>query len=538
MRLDSSFMLIDISVLQLEGTLMAVTIAINTNEDLQYNGKVTWLVVLSCIIAATGGLLFGYDTGVTGGVTSMEPFLKKFFPGVYIQMKEDTKISNYCKFDSQLLTSFASSLYVTSLIASFFAASMTRDYGRKPSIITGGVAFLIGATLGGAAQNIYMLTIGRLLLGVGIGFANQSVPLYLSEMAPSKFRGAFNFGFQFCVNVGGLVATLINYGTEKIKGDWGWRISLAAAALPALVLVVGALFLPETPNSLIQQGCDHEKIKRLLQKIRGTDDVEEELNDLVTASETSKAIKHPFKNILQRKYRPHLVVSVAIPFFQQVTGIIVISFYAPILFMTIGSGVSASLLATVFLAVFGTCMTFMSSLIVDKLGRRVVFFVGGISMFITQMMIGGIMAAKLGDHGALSKGYSFLVVVLICVYTAAFAFSWGPLAWLVASEISPLEIRSAAQSINVAVGFFSSALISQTFLAMLCHLKYATFFFFGTWVALMTGFVYFLLPETKNVPIEKMNIIWTKHYFWKNFISDGQEHRDNRIHEPFLSSHG
>ncbi|KAL0317604.1 UNVERIFIED_CONTAM: Hexose carrier protein HEX6 [Sesamum angustifolium] len=517
---------------------MAVSVAVNTNDGLRYNGKVTWLVALSCVIAATGGLLFGYDTGVTGGVTSMEPFLKKFFPGVYTQMKEDTKLSNYCKFDSQLLTSFASSLYLTSLIASFVAASMTRDYGRKPSMIIGGVAFLIGATLGGAAQNIYVLTIGRLLLGVGIGFANQSVPLYLSEMAPSKFRGAFNYGFQFCVSAGGLVATLVNYGTEKIKGDCGWRISLATAALPALVLVVGALFLPETPNSLIQQGRDYEKAKRLLQKIRGTDDVEEEFDDLVTASEASKAIKHPFKKILQRKYRPHLVMSVAIPFFQQVSGINVITFYAPILFMTIGSGVSASLLSSVFLGIVGTSMTFMSSLIVDKLGRRILFFIGGISMFITQMTIGGIMAAKLGDHGALSEGYSFLVVILICIYTAAFAFSWGPLAWLVASEISPLEIRSAAQSVNVAVGFFSSALISQTFLAMLCHFKYATFFLFGTWVAFMTAFVYFLLPETKNVPIEKMNIIWRKHSFWKKFISDGKEYKDNRIHEPFLSSHG
>ncbi|KAL0304063.1 UNVERIFIED_CONTAM: Hexose carrier protein HEX6 [Sesamum radiatum] len=441
----------------------------------------------------------------------MEPFLKKFFPGVYKEMKEDTKISNYCKFDSQLLTSFASSIYVTSLIASLVAASMTRDYGRKPSIIIGGVAFLVGAILGGAAQNIYMLTIGRLLLGVGIGFANQSVPLYLSEMAPSKFRGAFNYGFQFCVSFGGLVAMLVNYGTQKIK---------------------------ETPNSLIQQGYGHEKAKRLLQKIRGTDDVEEEFNDLVSASEASKAVKHPFKNILQRKYRPHLVMSVAIPFFQQLTGINVISFYAPILFMTIGSGVSASLLSSVFLGIVGSIMTFTSSLLVDKLGRRVVFFIGGINMFITQMMIGGIMAAKLGDHGALSKGYSFLVVILICIYTGAFAFSWGPLAWLVASEISPLEIRSAAQSINVAVGFFSSALISQTFLAMLCHLKYATFFFFGTWVAFMTAFVYFLLPETKNVPIEKMNIIWRNHSFWKRFFSDGKEYKDNRIHEPFLSSHG
>ncbi|KAL0304067.1 UNVERIFIED_CONTAM: Hexose carrier protein HEX6 [Sesamum radiatum] len=394
---------------------MAVAVAINTSEGSQYNGKITWLVTLSCIIAASGGLLFGYDTGVTVSsygkllcsVSDVDgSILEKILPGVYIQMKEDKNVSNYCKFDSQLLTSFTSSLYISCLIASFFAATVTRDYGRKPSIIIGGVAFLSGAVVGGVAENIYMLIIGRLLLGVGIGFTNQSVPLYLSEMAPPKSRGAFNSCFQLCIGIGGLVASLTNYGTEKIKGDWGWRTSLLMAALPALILIVGALFLPETPNSLIQQGHDHEKANRLLEKIRGIDDVQEEFDDLVAASEASKAIKHPFRNILERKYRPQLVMSVAIPFFQQVTGINVISFYAPILFMTIGSGVSASLMSTLILAIVATSMTVVSSFVVDKLGRRAIFHIGGITMFITQMTIGGIMAAKLGEHGAMSQGYN------------------------------------------------------------------------------------------------------------------------------------
>jgi MFS family permease len=103
----------------------------------------------------------------------MVPFLEKFFPDVYTKMKQDNKISNYCKFDSQLLTTFTSSLYIAGLIASFFASSITRAFGRKPSILVGGAAFLIGAALGGAALNIYMLILGRVLLGVGIGFANQ-----------------------------------------------------------------------------------------------------------------------------------------------------------------------------------------------------------------------------------------------------------------------------------------------------------------------------------------------------------------------------
>ncbi|KAL5569858.1 hypothetical protein UlMin_026433 [Ulmus minor] len=475
------------------------------------------------MMAAMGGVIFGYDIGISGGVTSMEPFLKKFFPEVYRKMREDTKISNYCKFDSQLLTSFTSSLYIAGLFASFFASKVTRAFGRKPSILVGGAAFLAGSAFGGAALNIYMLILGRILLGVGVGFTNQAVPLYLSEMAPARYRGAINNGFQFSVGIGALSANLINYGTQKIEGGWGWRISLALAAVPASILTLGALFLPDTPNSLIQRTNDAEKAKLMLQRVRGTEDVEAELDDLIIANTISKTVHNPFAKILQRKYRPQLVMAIAIPFFQQVTGINVIAFYAPILFRTVGLGESASLLSAVMTGAVGTCSTFISMLIVDKLGRRVLFIAGGIQMLVSQILVGGIIAAKLGDHGGMSNGYSYLVLVLIGVYVAGFGWSWGPLGWLVPSEIFPLEIRSAGQSINVVVNFLFTFVVAQTFLTMLCHLKAGIFFFFGGWVFVMTGFVYWFLPETKNVPIEKMDGVWKEHWFWKRVVGHVDE---------------
>ncbi|KAM3730732.1 hypothetical protein ACB098_12G108400 [Castanea mollissima] len=509
---------------------MAVGLAITTEKG-YYNGKMTLFVVISCMIAATGGVIFGYDIGISGGVTSMEPFLKKFFPEVYTKMNEDTKISNYCKFDSQLLTSFTSSLYIAGLVASFFASSVTRVFGRKPSILLGGAAFLAGSALGGAALNVYMLIFGRILLGIGVGFANQSVPLYLSEMAPPNYRGAINIGFQLCVGIGVLSANLINFGTEKIKAGWGWRISLAMAAVPASILTLGALFLPETPNSLIQNSKDPEKAKLMLQRVRGTNDVQAELDDLIIASSISKTIKHPFKNILQRKYRPQLVMAIAIPFFQQVTGINVISFYAPVLLRTIGLGESASLLSSFMITgVLGTFSTFISMLIVDKFGRRALFMIGGIQMFLSQTMVGGLMAAQLGDYGGISKGYASLIIIFICTYVAGFAWSWGPLGWLVPSEIFPLEIRSAGQSITVAVGFLFTFMVAQTFLTMLCHLKSGIFFFFGGWVLVMSAFVYFLLPETKNMPIEQMNRVWREHWFWKRIV--GEVNEDGKMEVP------
>lgn len=363
-----------------------------------------------------------------------------------------------------------------------------------------------------------LITVGLQLLSHYV-LILQAVPLYLSEMALPRFRGAINNGFQLSIGIGALSANLINYGTEKIEGGWGWRVSLAMAAVPASFLTLGALFLPETPNSLIQTTQDHQKAKRILQRIRGVEDVEAELDDLTKASSTSKtSSQQPFKIIMKRRYRPQLVMAIAIPFFQQVTGINVIAFYAPLLFRTIGLGESASLLSSVMTGIVGTSSTFISMFVVDKLGRRTLFIVGGIQMFVSQCIVGGIMAVHLKDHGGLSKGYAYMVLIMICIYVAGFGWSWGPLGWLVPSEIFPLEIRSAGQSITVAVSFLFTFIVAQTFLSMLCHFKSGIFFFFGGWVMVMTVFVYCFLPETKNVPLEQMEKVWQEHWFWKKIV--------------------
>ncbi|PIA50319.1 hypothetical protein AQUCO_01300812v1 [Aquilegia coerulea] len=439
-----------------------------SSESGRQNGT---FVILSCMMAAMGGVIYGYDNGISGGVTSMVPFLKKFFPEVYSKMMNDKNISNYCKFDSQLLTLFTSSLYIAGLVASFFASTVTKSFGRKPSILIGGASFLTGAALGGIALNIYMLIIGRVLLGIGIGFTNQSAPLYLSEMAPSRYRGALNMGFQLTAGIGVTFAGLVNFGTEKIEGNLGWRISLSMAAVPALILTIGAFFLPETPTSLIQNDKNHLKAMLMLQRVRGVTDVQEELESLIKANAISKTIKNPFKKILERKYRPQLVMAIVIPFSQQITGINVTTFYAPILCRTIGFGESASLISALIMGLVGTGATFISMLMVDKFGRRALYMIGGVQMIITQMIIGGIMAAQVGDQNVVSDGYAYSILVLICVYVAGFSWSWGPLGWLVPSEIFPMEIRSAGQSISVAVNFLTTFTIAQSFLSMLCHFK-------------------------------------------------------------------
>ncbi|KAJ6355207.1 hypothetical protein OIU77_005738 [Salix suchowensis] len=379
----------------------------------QYQGRVTISVIIACVVAAVGGSLFGYDIGISGGVTSLDGFLLKFFPSVY-EKKKSVHENNYCKYNDQGLSSFTSSLYLAGLVASLIASPVTRTYGRRASIICGGVSFLIGATLNASAANLAMLLLGRIMLGVGIGFGNQAVPVYLSEMAPTHLRGALNMMFQLATTTGIFTANMINYGTQKLD-PWGWRLSLGLAAVPAVLMTVGGILLPETPNSLIERGMQ-DKGRKVLEKIRGTKNVDAEFEDMVDASELANSIKHPFRNILIKRNRPQLVMAILLPAFQILTGINSILFYAPVLFQSMGFGGNASLYSSAVTGAVLCSSTFITIATVDRVGRRFLLISGGIQMIICQVIVSVILGLKFGDNQHLSKrflgagcGYDLLV---------------------------------------------------------------------------------------------------------------------------------
>ncbi|KAK6126936.1 hypothetical protein DH2020_039323 [Rehmannia glutinosa] len=483
----------------------------------QYQGKVTPYVIITCIVAAIGGSLFGYDVGISGGVTSMDEFLRKFFYTVYLN-KNRAKENNYCKYNNQGLAAFTSSLYLSGLVASIVASAVTKKHGRRWSIICGGISFLIGAVLNASAVNLSMLLLGRIMLGVGIGFGNQAVPLYLSEMAPTNLRGGLNMLFQLATTLGIFTANMINFGTDKIH-PWGWRLSLGLAAAPAFLMTIGGTFLPETPNSLIERGSI-QKGRKVLEKIRGTKNVDAEFEDIVDASTLANAVKHPFREILKRRNRPQLVMAIFMPMFQILTGINAILFYAPVLFGSMGFKGNASLYSSALTGAVLALSTLVSMGVVDRWGRRVLLISGGIQMILCQITAATILGLKFGNDKELSKGFSITVVTTICLFVAAFGWSWGPLGWTVPSEIFPLQTRSAAQSITVAVNLLFTFIIAQSFLSLLCALKFGFFLFFSGWIVIMTIFVYVFLPETKGVPLEEMVHLWEKHWFWKKFVAD------------------
>ncbi|KAK2646972.1 hypothetical protein Ddye_022167 [Dipteronia dyeriana] len=484
------------------------------NEN--FKSKITVYVVVCWILAAFGGLMFGYDIGISGGVTAMDDFLIKFFPVVH-ERKLHAKEDNYCKYDNQFLQLFTSSLYLAALVSSFAASKVCTKFGRKPTILVASTFFLAGAALSAAAQNIWMIIIPRILLGIGVGFGNEAVPLFLSEIAPVQHRGAVNILFQLFVTIGIFFANLVNYGTSKLHPN-GWRVSLGLAGVPAGFLFIGSLIITETPSSLIERG-NYSKGLKTLKKIRGVEDVEAEFEQIKLASDIAHQVKHPFKELMKPSSMPPLIIAVLLQVFQQFTGINAIMFYAPVLFQTVGFKDDASLLSSVITGIVNVASTLVSVYAVDKVGRRILLLQACVQMFISQIAIGVILLLNLNATNLLTRAEAIVVVFLVCLFVMAFAWSWGPLGWLIPSETFPLETRTAGFAFAVSSNMFFTFLIAQAFLSMMCHLRAYIFIFFAGWILVMFMFALFLLPETKNVPIDVMvERVWKQHPVWKKFM--------------------
>ncbi|XP_043697370.1 sugar transport protein 5-like [Telopea speciosissima] len=340
-------------------------------------------------------------------------------------------------------------------------------------------------------------------------------------MAPPKYRGAFSVGFNFFMDFGTVTANIVNYFAAQLEVDWNWRLSLAIAGVPAIIMTFGALFIPDTALSLVERGKMGEA-RLALSQIRGVDsDVDTELMEIINYSQAVKSkSRDQYKKIFQREYRPHLVLSVAVMVFQQLTGINVAAFYAPILFQSVGFGSDSALIGVVLMGVINLSCVMLSCAVVDRIGRKLLLVLGGVTLFICQIAMAWLLATRVGNSGdePLSKDTAVEIMVFMCLYAAGFGYSWGPLSFLLPTEVLPTEVRPAGNGIGVSVNFMTTFLLSQTFVSMLCHLKFAVFLFYAGWILIMTIFVLLFLPETKGIPLDAMHPVWERHWYWEKFV--------------------
>jgi MFS transporter, SP family, galactose:H+ symporter len=437
-------------------------------------------VYIAAAIAALGGLLFGYDTGVISGA---ELFLKNSFP----------------------LSTFVLEMIVSGVLAGAAVGALTGGrfadlFGRKKLLIVTALIFGVGAIFCAAATSPAMLIAGRIVVGLGIGLSSGTVPVYISEVSPAQARGWQVSLFQLAITVGILLAYVVDYAFAATQG---WRWMLGLAVVPAAIFAVGMLFLPETPRWLAGHGR-REAARAVLARIRGTSDVGaemKEIEDTLVQSEEHGRLS----DVLSAAVRPALVVGIGLAIFQQITGINTVIYYAPIMIQAAGiSSASGAILATAGIGLVNVIMTVVSMWLIDRVGRRPLLLVGIAGMVITLGVLGTVFRMS-SQTGALG----WLAVVSMMAYVASFAISLGPIFWLLISEIYPLRIRSSTEGLAAAFNWGSNLLVSLTFLTLVEALGASpTFWLYGVCAIAAWIFSYYLVPETKGRTLEQIEQFW------------------------------
>ncbi|MDX2108019.1 MAG: sugar porter family MFS transporter [Candidatus Melainabacteria bacterium] len=431
-------------------------------------------VYLVAGIAALSGLLFGYDTGVISGAL---PFIKNQFT----------------------LTPEGEGLVVSGVLfgatfSSLISGSLTDTFGRKKVLLTTAMLFAGGSILAAYAPSVEMLVVGRIILGLAIGVASFAAPLYIAEMAPPKVRGTLVAMNQMAIVTGILLSFLIDY-FYSASGDWHSMILIGV--VPAVLLAIGMLTLPESPRWLVVNNKE-EQAKEVLQKVRGTQDVESEFAEIHTALQNEKG---DWREFFSPQLRSALIVGVGLGAFQQFTGINTVIYYAPKIYKAAGlTSDSVGILATAGVGLVNLIMTIVSLILIDRIGRRPLLIVGNIGMLLSLAALSLTFV-----FNASADVMKFVGVSSTFVYVAFFAISLGPVFWVMISEIYPLRIRGFAMAFATALSWLSNMIVSYTFPVVLD--KFGIGATFGGYAIITLASLLFcikLVPETKGLSLESI----------------------------------
>jgi len=435
-------------------------------------------VHIAALFAALGGLLFGYDTGVISGALI---FIKRDFS----------------------LTTIAEEIVVSGVllgatIGAIIGGRLADRFGRRRILLVTATIFGVGALASALSPSPAVLIISRIVLGVAIGLASTTVPVYLSEVSPPNARGWIVSLFQLAVTAGIVSAYLVDYAFAS-AGGWRWMLGLAVA--PALVFGAGMFFLPETPRWLIRSGR-HEIARSVLLRIRDNVDVDLEITDIQTSLAQQEQCG-TWTDLLHRHVRPALIVGLGLAVFQQVTGINTVIYYAPKILQSAGfASASGAILATAGVGVVNFAMTIVAMLLVDRAGRRPLLLVGIAGMIVT-------LAILAFSFHATSTNLAWIAVVCLMGYVASFAISLGPIFWLLIAEIYPLKVRGLAEGTAATFNWASNLIVSLTFLTLLEKLgPSSTFALYALASVASWLFAYYLVPETKGRTLEQIETFW------------------------------
>lgn len=464
------------------------------NTNLTHDKQNLPYIVGITLAATLGGLLFGYDTAVISGA--------------------EKSIQHYL-IDSLGLSTWIhgatiSSALIGCIIGGAISGWLSSSIGRKQSLLIASILFFVSALGSGYPEFLFfergeptigllwMFNFYRIIGGIGVGLASAVCPMYIGEIAPANLRGRLVSLNQFAIIFGMLVVYFVNWEIAKGQSlEWiheiGWRRMFLSEAIPAGLFGILLLFVPETPRYLTMVNKDQEALK-ILTKVNGPS-----LARKIQA-EIRGTIEHHSARLFSYG-KTVIIIGILLSVFQQFVGINVALYYAPRIFESMGAGKDASMLQTIVMGVVNVIFTVVAILTVDKWGRKPLLMVGSIGMAIGMFAIGALSYFEIIGIGTL---------VFIIIYTASFMMSWGPICWVLISEIFPNKIRGQAVAIAVAAQWLANYFISSTYPAMMEFSGAFTYSFYGVMSVLSFLFVWKMIPETKGRTLEDMEELWLK----------------------------
>lgn len=452
------------------------------------------ILLFACVIAALGGFLFGFDMAVVSGIL---PFVVKQFG----------------------LSAFEEGWFVSSALVGCIAGvavsgELGDRYGRRSTMLLAAMLFLGSAIACALLSTFSSIIVARVLGGVAVGIASSVVPLYISEIAPARIRGRLVTYYQLAVTLGILIAYLSNafllevaLGTVGNMTGWFallfheqvWRGMFLVGALPALAFLLGLLAVPESPRWLIHKGRTAEGMG-LLTRFVGEEEARAEAVPMGNGPSQGKGT---YRELFSPKLRKALLLGLLLPFFSQFCGINAIIYYGPRILNYTGVSLSSSLQSQIIFGVANMVFTLVAVWKVDQLGRRPLYLIGTVAAAVSLLVAGACFYSENTD--------SLLLLVSVIVFLASFAFSIGPLKFVVAAEIFPAHIRGRAMALSIMVMWVADTAIGQLTPIMLAGIGTAgTFWFFACFCVLAFATVYKLLPETKGKSLKEIEQQWNE----------------------------
>ncbi|EJU00514.1 general substrate transporter [Dacryopinax primogenitus] len=465
---------------------------------------ITIRAYLTCLFAAFGGILFGYDSGYINGVQAMTTWKNQFG-----HLLSDGTV-NVTSSESSLIVSILSAgTFFGAISAGYFADAM----GRRYTIIMACGVFTLGVIIQMAAANVSTLAGGRFVAGLGVGIISATVILYMSEIAPKKIRGALVSGYQFAITVGLLLSTVVTYATENRTNSGAYRIPIAIQFLWAIILATGLLVLPESPRYWVRKG-HLDKATQSLVRVRGqpaeSEYIQAELAEIQANYEYELSIQQSgWIDVFRGGFHPagnfrRVMIGTFLQMFQQWTGINFIFYYGNVFFQQ--SGIQNSFTISMATTAVNVGSTPASWWLIEKFGRRSLLIWGAAGMFVCEFIIAGVGVGLPGSQAA-----TICLIVFICIYISFFAVTWGPAAWVVIGELFPLPIRAKGVALSTASNWFWNCIIAVITPYLVgtqpgdANLGPRVFFIWGSLCFTCFAFAFFLIPETKGLSLEQVD---------------------------------